>query len=154
MSSGGRRIKKDGANQMQPTEWLASFETGSSLIDDQHRELLAYLSKLKDLMESGRGEEAHAECLTFRKMFEAHYADEEELLRQAGFPRMDAHLATHEESRQSLNGVFSSCGAACKNNTSGGCIEELLSILVHHFLKGDMDFKSFLQTRGLADNGH
>jgi len=139
---------------MKSIEWLASFETGNSDIDDQHRELLDCLDELKDLMESGEGEKAHAHCVILRKLFDSHCADEEALLREAGFPRVDAHMETHEESKDSINAVICSCGKACKGNIGGACIEDLSSILIRHFLQGDMDFKSFLQVSGLAKNNH
>ena len=35
-------------------------------------------------------------------------------------------------------------------NRAGPCIMDMTSILIFHFLHGDMDFKSFLQTKDMS----
>lgn len=140
--------------EMQPIEWRKSFETGNPVIDGQHRELLACLGEIAALMSRGNGERTYAECLNLRRLFEAHLSDEEKILCKAEFSRLAVHLASHEEIREHLNSLFSTCLEACRDNCSVPCIQDLSSVITHHFLDGDMDFKSFLQAKGLAPGNH
>jgi hemerythrin-like metal-binding protein len=140
--------------EMQPIEWSSSFETGNPVIDGQHRELLACLGEIVALMSRGNGERTYAECLNFRRLFEAHFSDEERILSKAEFSRLPVHVASHEEIREYLNTLFSTCLEACRGNCAGPCMPDLASVMIHHFLDGDLDFKSFLQAKGLANGNH
>ena len=139
---------------MQSIEWRKSFETGNPVIDGQHRELMACLGEVMAFMNSGKGEKAYAACQNLRRLIEAHLSDEEDILRKAEFPRLAVHLASHEEIREHLNTVFSTCLEACRDNCAGPCIQDLAAVFTHHFLDGDLDFKFFLQAKGLANDSH
>ncbi len=139
---------------MKTLGWLKSFETGNAFIDDQHKKLLLCLKELAILVGQAKSEETHAKCQELQHLVDSHFADEESFLRDSDFPRLDKHVAQHLESSESFNRICSSCEDACKGNSAGPCLPNLAIVLVDHFLQGDLDFKSFLQMKGLANGNH
>ena len=139
---------------MQSFKWMKSFDTGNAVIDGQHRELMECVNELAALMGEGKGKEVHATCQKLRRLLDAHCADEEGILRDAEFPRLDDHLVSHAEITARFSHICTSCLEVCKDNRAGPCVMDMTSALLYHFLHGDMDFKSFLQTKGLAKNSH
>ncbi len=136
---------------MESLGWLKSFETGNAVIDGQHRELLACLKEIATLMGEAKGEETHAKCQELQRLIETHFAAEESLLHESRFSRLDAHIASHRETAKDFEHICTSCKSACKDNCAGPCLPEMAVLLVSHFLHGDLDFKSFLQVKGLAN---
>jgi hemerythrin len=139
---------------MQPIKWRKSFETGNAVIDGQHRELVACLGEIMAFTGSGKGGKAYAACQNLRRLFDAHFTDEESIICKVEFSRLAVHLASHGELREHLNTLFSTCLEACRGNCAGPCMPDLASVMIHHFLDGDLDFKSFLQAKGLANGNH
>ncbi|NQU61873.1 MAG: hemerythrin domain-containing protein [Rhodospirillales bacterium] len=137
---------------MKYHQWSKSFETGNAVIDAQHRELIDGVGDMADKMKDGHGADALAACKAFRKLFETHFRDEEEILEEAKFPRVKAHRESHADNLEQLQKVFDGCGEKCLNATSSPCIEELSHLVYEHLLRGDLDFKSHLQTKKLASD--
>lgn len=137
---------------MKYHQWAKSFETGNAVIDAQHREMIDGVGDMAELMKDGHGAEALAACKAFRELSKAHFRSEEEILEKAKFPRMKAHIQTHEDSLEQMQKVFGGCGERCREATSSPCIEELSHLVYEHLLRGDLDFKSYLQTKKLADD--
>ncbi len=136
---------------MKIHQWRTSFETGHAGIDSQHRELFASLENLDAFNTEGNTEQAFAECQRFRKLAANHLSFEENVLDDAGFSRLDMHRKTHVEFSGKIEEVFSPCGETCKETRRRSCNEVMSFILVDHLLRNDLDFKSFLQTKKLAD---
>ncbi|MBT3307428.1 MAG: hypothetical protein HN377_13235 [Alphaproteobacteria bacterium] len=127
--------------------WKASFETGHSTIDEQHRGLVDSMRNISACM---GGKKALEQCLEFRDLMKQHFNDEDEILDQANFPRRAQHLKDHRESMEKFDAIFSECGEACTKSKDVSCIDDLSYLLFDHFLRGDLDFKSYLQTKNLA----
>ncbi len=139
--------------KMKLPEWKKSFETGNAVIDAQHRELVDSLNKISALIGEGKGTQAFAECLTFRKLTRNHFDEEEEILRGAEFPRLKSHLVAHKKSLEQFEEIFSGCGNICKESDPCPCREDLSFLTLDHIVRNDLDFKSYLQTRNLANGG-
>lgn len=138
---------------MKPHEWKKSFETGNAVIDARHRELVASLNNISALIDKGKGKQAFAECLAFRKLTRDHFDEETEILREAEFPRLKNHIRTHKKTLKQFDEVFSGCGDICKESGPCPCREDLSFLTLDHIVRHDLDFKSHLQTRNLADRG-
>ncbi len=95
-----------------------------------------------------------AQCNEFRELTRKHFDDEVEILRKAGFPRLESHIKTHEKTLEECGKIFSNCGETCKDdNPSCPCMEDLSFLTLDHIVRNDLDFKSHLQTRNLANSG-
>ena len=139
---------------MKSIKWPKSFNTGNAIIDSQHKRLLECVDELAALIGDGTGKEVHAKCQELQQLVDAHSADEEAILRDAEFPRFEDHLDLHEESTTQFRQLCQSCGEACLKDKAGPCIPDITTVLIEHILRGDLDFKSFLHSKGLATDPH
>lgn len=139
-----RRLLRSGLDVSPPT--------GNSVIDGQHQELTECLNKMAAFLREEKGEQTHISCQKFWKLLDAHCADEEGILRDAGYSRMDDHLATHEETLTRINQIRSTCKGTCKENHVGSCMGNMESALTDHLLAEDMAFASFLQAKAWVDD--
>ncbi len=73
-----------------------NLETGNSLIDTQHQELIARVNKLTDSLENGKKKNVAIQTLAFLMDYtEFHFAAEERLQEEAAYPEIEAHKAQH-----------------------------------------------------------
>jgi hemerythrin-like metal-binding protein len=128
----------------KPLDWKPSFDTGHPVIDEQHRGLVECLHGITVCM---GGKKALEQCREFRSLMKQHFADEEDILTQADFPRQAAHRLSHRESLMRYDAIYSDCDEVCTESADDSCTEELTFLLFDHFLRSDLDFKSYLQTR-------
>ena len=126
-------------------------ETGNPVIDEQHRRLVDFLQTITLCLGDKNGDEALVQCRKFRDHLKHHFTDEEEVLTRADFPRLEEHLDSHRETLEKYDTLFSECGEACTKSGNSSCMETLSYLLFDHFLRGDLDFKSFLQSKNLAN---
>jgi len=81
---------------MSAIAWSGRYSVGVAAIDDQHRQLFEIMNKLDEAIEKNRGERVLTQVL--REMVgytQEHFAFEEKLLAEAGFPGLEAHQARH-----------------------------------------------------------
>lgn len=76
--------------------WTPEIAVGSELIDDQHRSLIERVNQLVAAIEEGREEEEIARLFDFLKEYtQDHFAAEERLMHEAGYPERERHIAEH-----------------------------------------------------------
>lgn len=74
------------------------LETGNMAIDSQHRELINALNKLLEACSQGKGRAQIKDTAGFLLSYtKRHFADEELLQRQSGYPDFVNHKRYHEE---------------------------------------------------------
>ncbi len=79
------------------------METGITAIDDDHRQLVRHINELGQAMRRGEGRTRIGELLGFlREDADKHFAAEEKLMEDAGFPGVQEHRARHEQFRRDL----------------------------------------------------
>ena len=81
---------------MSAIAWSDSYSVGVASIDDQHRQLFEILNKLDEAIEKSRGQRVLTQVL--REMVgytQEHFAFEEKLMAEAGYPGLQAHQAKH-----------------------------------------------------------
>lgn len=73
-----------------------SLKTGNTLIDTQHKELIARVNKLTEECRPGTEKTVAAQTLGFLMDYtNEHFADEEKLQAEHAYPLLDAHKAQH-----------------------------------------------------------
>lgn len=78
--------------------WEPSLEIGIADVDEQHRELFRQVNDLLDAMRSRRGAEEVQRLLAFLERYIVeHFAAEERLMREAGYPGLGPHRVEHRE---------------------------------------------------------
>ena len=131
--------------------WLDGFRIGHAEIDGDHEGLVDDVNAIADGFAEGRGEEAYEKCLEFRVDVVRHFENENRLLREARFPRWQAHVRSHDMFIDRLSSYCAACGERCRKSEKEACVSDLVAMLGEHFVRHDMDFKSHLEYEGLAD---
>lgn len=130
-------------------DWDRLMETGIAAIDNDHRELVRHVNELGQAMRRGEGRARIAELLGFLVEYaDKHFAAEEKLMEEAGFPGAPEHRARHEQFRRDLKtfrSTFSEgAGERAATLDLHGWVMNWLSI---HTLYEDDQFAQFLRDR-------
>lgn len=83
---------------MKRIEWDGSLATGHDLVDDQHKVLLSIFNEYVDSVRSGRDPQTvEATLVRLSDYASTHFAEEEQLMRDVGYPDelIRAHTAEH-----------------------------------------------------------
>lgn len=74
-----------------------TLETGNTLIDSQHKELIASINRLLDACSQGKGREEIKNTIAFLKNYtDKHFGDEEVLQQKYKYPDIVNHKNLHQ----------------------------------------------------------
>lgn len=134
--------------------WKERYRVGSELIDTQHQELFKRVSNfIRVLQGEGSWEERLEEVQSTLEFMQnyviIHFADEEELQREIGYPGLEKHAAIHEAFRQDIQ-------AFGKKVEQEGFDEEtvqefgakVMTWLIMHVGKEDQKIGEFITSQG------
>ena len=135
--------------------WRSAYESGSTVIDDQHRGLFGAANMLLNAILSGRPRDEVATLIdVLIRDVVRHFQEEEAIITAARFPGATAHAAIH---RQLVDRAAVLVG---RFNAGTLAIGELFQFLAHdvvarHMLGADREFFPYLTTavKG-GDNEH
>ena len=87
--------------------WKEHYRVGSDLIDSQHQELFTRVANFIRVVQGDESwEERLSEVQSTLEFMEdyvvIHFADEEELQRQIGYPGLEKHAAIHAAFREEI----------------------------------------------------
>lgn len=83
-------------------DWKDELNTGIRVIDGQHRRIVDYINQLHDIAQ-GNGEADTVEVLTALVDYTlSHFAFEESLLEEAGYPQHASHVHAHDAFRNRI----------------------------------------------------
>ena len=136
---------------MEQIQFPTSFLIGHAVIDDDHRRLVGLLNKMKSCFAERLGNEARDTCIVLQNFMEEHNDREENILRDAAFPRLDGHKKSHERDLEAYRHILTGCGTTCLKNAKDYCTNQLAMSVIEHIVSNDLDFKSFLQAEGIAE---
>jgi len=139
-----------GTNGMVDMQWGPALELGHARIDADHRSLLETLNRLRAAVRQGQGrEEIQAVLLFLRDYAVSHFATEEGLMLQHGYPGAPAHLTAHADLVMQMSDLVADyrSGEARLTETLLAFLE---SWLVEHIQGMDRELGGYLRGRGLA----
>lgn len=123
---------------MQHISWSTDLSTGIPVIDKQHQRIIDYINQLVDALAHNSREEV-AEVLNQTIDYTmSHFAFEESLMEEAGYPFLNAHKKVHQ--------LFTKRVADYQQRFLGGedIAEELLTTLrawlINHIRNDDRDY--------------
>ena len=87
--------------------WNKTYAVGHDLIDSQHRDLFAALSKLLNACKNGDRKEFISNIEFIGNYVAKHFADEEEIQKSAGYPDYLPHRKIHEEFKEAVKHLAS-----------------------------------------------
>jgi hemerythrin len=124
-------------------DWKDEFETGIVYIDYEHRRLVELINRTCDNLGPESSEDRVAECLgDLYAQICAHFALEEQLMREKKYELYDLHKTDHEKLLEELRFMMDAFEAgACE--TCGKTLDECLSSWFHkHFRTEDARFET------------
>jgi hemerythrin len=83
-------------------QWSEALAIGVDVIDQQHRELFRRAHELIEALKAGRRSEVGQLVEYLGEYAHTHFQSEETLMRQVGYPGLEAHRERHEEFRRQL----------------------------------------------------
>ena len=81
---------------MAHIQWSSDLNTDIQVIDNQHRRILDYINKLDDISESKDKAEIEKVLNELVDYTLSHFAFEESLMEEAGYPFINGHKRVHE----------------------------------------------------------
>lgn len=128
--------------------WRPDLATGIRQIDQQHEELLANVSTLREAARTGDLGLAEGVLVFLERYAAEHFATEERAMWEAGYPDLDAHWSLHL--------AFATELARRKAEYAAGCSKVLRLVemgrwmdrwLEEHLLGADAEMARFMRSR-------
>lgn len=129
--------------------WSDALTVGITSIDADHQSLVGMLNEVYDRLESGCGPDVLDEIL--RRLIEyteMHFAREEALLSEHGFPGLKEHQAAHGELRSRVE-AFQAVVRRGEPGTDEDVARFLTGWLTRHILSQDHAYAPYLLDRGV-----
>ncbi len=129
--------------------WDNSYSVGVADIDQQHQQLMNLVNDLNDAMLQGKGRQVVGEILSNLISYTAgHFAAEERLMQQHGYPEYTEHKAKHGKMVAKVKALQQDVDAG-KLTVSGDVMKFLHDWLNKHIKGTDMKYKPFLNAKGV-----
>ena len=143
--------KNDLATEIAETGWSQKIETGVDTLDEQHRQYFSfvndYLNTVGKITTTNDRHSELVEKLNFLRRYAIdHFATEQQLMKDAGDPDYQQHLAEHKT-------FLIHVGALCKQLADEGHSDKLtrevyyyaLEWFINHIQSKDMEAVAFLK---------
>lgn len=123
--------------------WQQSYSVGVRALDHQHRKLLDLCVQCEDLL-ADEGEDAHERYhILLNELTEyvkSHFAYEEMLLRQCGYPKLAGHVEEHEKYWEQLALILAAAAAGTDTRVEVRTL--LQQWWLNHILREDMQYRA------------
>lgn len=129
-------------------EWRDFYEIGVDFIDNEHRELLSIMRSIGHAVDTGDFAACVKQADILINAVRQHFMHEESYLEKVNFPRLDEHKRYHEELLRQVHQVKTICEGAGENHSLNECFDAMKNFLIDDVLRGDIDFKSYLEYNG------
>ncbi len=123
--------------------WSDVLETGIDVIDDQHRRIVEYINELHDARLTGDQQKIGGVIDELVDYTVSHFAFEESLMEQAGYPFLAPHKKVHELFINKVNGFIERYQGG--EDVSGDLLNMLQRWLVNHIKSEDGDYVEVVQ---------
>jgi len=135
---------------MDALKWSRTFETGVAEIDDDHRHLFLLAEAIRESVAKRDLGQSSTTVQRFIAAAEKHFVREESILAQTGFPDLAGHKVYHASLVAKARQLRLVCDIELDFAKADACYAELVAFLVDDDVRGDSQFKSYLQNRGPA----
>jgi hemerythrin-like metal-binding protein len=133
-----------------PLKWNVGLSMDIPEIDAEHQHFILLVNKLNEAIVARLDVEAVKYCMQSILMDAArHFAHEEALFNQWGYPDAEEHAKKHAEVTRALDGIMGHFG-------SGGFDDEWIEAglqvkeaLIAHMLDEDMKYRDFCRAKGV-----
>jgi hemerythrin len=131
-------------------EWSPSFRVGVTMLDEQHRDLFAYVNTLSEAIgRTGIVEGHDAEKRAVLDFARRHFADEEALMKTQRYPRFEVQAQAHRVLLSQLEMLVNAAERRSRPR-SETAVDYLKDWLIKHTLLEDLQYKEFFTRRGIT----
>lgn len=126
-------------------EWKAEYSVGIDTIDRQHQEILGYINRLNDALDSkDRWNVSHYLLIQVDAFIKVHFAVEEALLEIIAYPDLAAHKLGHQDI---IDHIADLKLRAVKEDISGELVQFLRKWFIGHVLESDRAYGKYIAAR-------
>lgn len=129
--------------------WSEAYSVHIAVLDEQHRNLIDTIGRLREALRSGEGNSMLDPVLKELVDYAGvHFATEESLMQEHQFPGLPRHRAQHEEFRREL-AEFLQAYHAGKQCVPVSLLFYMEAWLKQHLLRTDKLYSAYLNSRGV-----
>lgn len=131
-------------------EFTKDLETGNATIDSEHRELIAAINSLLEACSSGKGRTQIAQTAKFLSDYTTrHFAHEEQLQKQSGYPDFTNHHQYHESFKKLVSDTVKELDEQGPTIVMVGKLNtSLAGWLVNHIKREDAKVAAHIKSKG------
>lgn len=127
-------------------EWDARYSVRHPALDHDHQRLVAIINRLHDACETGTQPGIIGETITaLRRYVRSHFAREERVMADAGYPDLAAHAQGHRRIEATLADIESLYACSPEALDAERVLDFLKDWLLNHILKADMAYTPYLR---------
>ncbi len=126
-------------------ELSPSFEIECDAIDGDHKRLLVMINDMIAVIDGERADQCARLAPEFVNFAKQHFAREEALLDQVGYPDLKRHEDHHHSLDKKMDSILDLAKLADENAIAGEKLKkELVFFLMDDVINADLEFKSFV----------
>ncbi|KAF0118367.1 MAG: hemerythrin family protein [Rhodospirillaceae bacterium] len=130
--------------------WNDSLSVGITVIDDDHKKLVAMVNDLYDSMQVGRSKEATGRVLQGLIDYTlTHFAREERFFAETGYPASTTHKREHEDLTRQVIDVQKKYSSGSSSILSVQLMGFLKNWLLNHIQGSDKAYAPHLLSKGI-----
>ena len=137
---------------MTDLKWYDFLEIGVDFIDNDHRELLDIMLEIKQAIDIGDKDKCVSLFSSLLKHAEDHFSREEAFLLKVKYPKLERHKKYHKKLLLKADATKRICEDIDTKQDLKECFDMMATFLIDDILRGDIEFKSYLEYEGYLDN--
>ena len=127
-------------------QWSEKYVLGLSEVDEQHQKLFLLVNRMHDLVVSGEDQSAVGKVLDELIDYTVeHFATEEKLFKENGYPNYDEHKKEHDELTQQVINLQESFREK-KITVTFEILEFLNEWLKNHTTNSDLEYAKYAKS--------
>lgn len=129
---------------MELVKWEEQYSVGNERLDQQHQRIVAMINLLGEAIETGTEQPTLMSILSNLAGYtKTHFAEEERLMEQYGYPELDAHREQHANLNRQLADFYRNFYLTSRPQTN-----DVMAFLQHwlydHILEQDKQYAPFI----------
>ncbi|MDE6762222.1 MAG: bacteriohemerythrin [Oscillospiraceae bacterium] len=129
-------------------EFTKELETGNSIIDGEHKELLKAVNDLLDACGKGQGRTMMESVTKFLLNYvDKHFSHEEQLQKNSDYPGYPAHKKFHDDYKCKLKDIVSKLPDSGVSVAEIGIINSHIGTLITHIRIEDKKLGAYLKNK-------
>lgn len=131
---------------LKTLSWSDDFAIGIDIIDEQHKRLFDYFDEIELCIKSGDDSNINDICRGLIDYAVSHNTFEESLMKQAGYPMLDAHHQIHEAFKERAYGYLEKINAGADSMKIARDVRTDIGLwLINHIKREDKHYAPYVK---------